>query len=155
MTNDSNRYFYRASLVWKRLKDIRDGKIQYCADDYFILINELERYYKGFLWANTRDNKYFPDEYFEDHDYVSIVGEIERLCKLNLYKTNCLSDIKERNNLLREIRKDYSLNGESVPGKDEYDRLFDLVLKQKRILQSDLLGLNKNNIITIEDYEDS
>ena len=49
MKGGANPYFYRAALVWKRLVLIKEDEIEYCADDYFILINELERYYKGFL----------------------------------------------------------------------------------------------------------
>lgn len=46
-----------ANKAWERLEMIQNGQIPYISDDYALLVNTLERYYKGYLaWKIDSDS---------------------------------------------------------------------------------------------------
>lgn len=141
-----NIFFDHAFTAWLRLKDIRDEKIPYISDDYSILINTLERFYKGFLQSKLSTNKEFtlPKDYLtNDHDLLKLTKKIEKFTPL----FNCKND-EERNNkniFFRNIRKQYTSSRYSeFISKTDFDKLYDFVEAQKSLLLNHLQNKDKS-----------
>lgn len=85
--NTKNQYLQRNTLSFQRLLDIYDGKIAYTPDDYPVLINCMERMYKGF-YQELR--KFYPKQLtlsdFElkrGHHFRSIAMKINKIIPLS------------------------------------------------------------------------
>ena len=68
--DDMNIYLARVEKAYTRIKDIYDKKIEYTPDDYPMLVNTMERLYKGYCFELK---KMFPDDRvfsnMSEHDF--------------------------------------------------------------------------------------
>lgn len=129
-----NLYFSKAEQAWERLTEIRNGNIQFIDDDYSMLINTMERFYKGYIQSKIdNDKSYSIEEGFLtcDHNLVKLVDEISKT-GLSLFNETSRSDYHERCRFLKELRWQYTAArySENIY-KEDFDQLYDLVKIQK------------------------
>ena len=152
-----NAYFYKAEQAWNRLTDIKNNKIDYIDDDYSMLINTLERFYKGLLQSKLDNKEGYslpPGFMTADHDFIKIVDEIERNFT-SLYNIETQSDYRDRNNFLKDLRHSYtSSRYNENPKKEDFDKLYDVVKSQKELVYDYLLD-NKNKKLTDFEQEEN
>jgi len=136
-----NQYFYHANEAWKRLTNIYEGRIDYYHDDFAILVNTLERYYKGFLQSKMDiDNSFVVAEDLMEHshDLVGLVREIEHFTSLSV-PLNRQEQI-DRRIFLCDLRREYT-NARYVsdPSLDDFKKVYKFVENQKEIIFNYLL----------------
>ncbi len=148
-----NIYFYKAEKAWERLTEIRKGNIPFIDDDYSVLINTMERFYKGCIQSKIDNDKDYdiPEGFLtSDHNLVKLVDEISSI-GLSLFKETSRSDYYERCKVLKELRWQYTAArySENIPQED-FDQLYDIVEIQKNQIYEFLNG--KEITSTKEDF---
>jgi len=106
----NNPYFQHANNAWKQLRAIKGGQIKYCSDNYSMLINTLERYYKGLLQAKADNDSSFvlkPNYLTCDHDLIKLANKI-RKDVTEIFGATTQEEIREMKLLLFNLRKRYT-----------------------------------------------
>lgn len=149
-----NDYFYHAYDAMKRLEKIDDKSIEFYNDDYALLINTLERFYKGFLQSKCdNDNLNLPIGFLTmDHDLCKLVREIERYTPLFVVKS--IEDERNKIHFLNSLRKSYT-DARYTQNYlyDDFHKLFEFVKKQQKVLEFHLQPpkeIIKNNEMEID-----
>lgn len=142
-----NVYFYHAKDAMKRLDDIDKQKIEFYNDDYSLLINTLERFYKGFLQSKC-DNEglVLPLGFLNtDHDLCKLVREIERYTPL--FVVESIEDEKNKTHFLVSLRKSYTdARYTQNYTYNDFHKLYEFVKKQVKVLEYHLQPPQKNTI---------
>lgn len=160
-----NNYFYHAEETWDRLKNIRDGKVSYISDDYSVLVNTLERYYKGMVQScheNTNIAKMFTDEAIAElltsgHKLTRLVDAIEHSYGYKLFACHTREEIKERDRFLNRLTHAYtSARYTESYSYSDFCNTFDFVKQQKERIYALLSPKQKQTYYQQEcdfDYE--
>jgi len=136
-----NAYFYHAEDAFKRMTVVNNKHIDYCFDDYSVLINTLERYYKGYIQSkldSIPEYKIPIDFLTRGHNIKELVEEIE----CNFIPLSKELDKNERNirrHFFDCLKKMYTASRYSeYPTFTEFQELYRFVEKQREIILNDL-----------------
>jgi len=148
-----NNYFYHAEPAWKRLELISNKEIEYYSDDFALLVNTIERLYKGFLKTKMEEDPTFlnyPGFLSSDHDLNKLVVEIERFVTLSVCETR--QDYKERRFFFDDLRKAYTeARYTDEPTFEEFQKVYEFALNQKEIIYNYFNEKTKNK--SIENFD--
>lgn len=135
-----NQYFYHAEDAWKHLGDIRSGKTDYINDHYAMLVNTLERFYKGMILSCHEDpgrQKMFSEAAMDHlltsgHRLASLVDAIENSFGYQMFNCKTRSDFRDRDSFLKNLTCAYTSArySEDFSYKD-FCETYDFVKSQK------------------------
>lgn len=105
LPNNDNAYLVRAAKAMDRLTKIYDHDIEYTPDDYPILINTFERFYKGIFIELRKmypDNPHFKvsdEEICSNHKFSWLVTKINRVLPVSRSKDGYMVILNHANEL--------------------------------------------------------
>lgn len=133
-----NNFYEHALNSMLRFQAIYEGTVPYISDDFAMLINTLERLYKGFLQYQLDTNPNFSLQkgfLTNDHDLLKLTKKIEQFLPLFECKTN--EERADKNMFFKELRRKYTQARytEMVPEAD-FKELYLFVEKQMKRMES-------------------